>query len=128
MVRRVGLTTDFESVRSALDAVTVVGDTSLRDALFLALHTAAPEATRTLLLIFTDGADTSSLLLADEVLVSVRVAAHDQILPCMLSVQMKNAIPGARLAIAPGEAHELPLSNPGAANPIMLAFLRQKPL
>jgi hypothetical protein len=51
MVRRVGLTTDFESVRSALDAVTVVGDTSFRDALFLALHTAAPEATRPLLLI-----------------------------------------------------------------------------
>jgi hypothetical protein len=74
MVRRVGLTTDFESVRSALDAVTVVGDTSLRDALFLALHTAAPEATRPLLLIFTDGADTSSLLLADEVPESVRDA------------------------------------------------------
>ena len=49
-------------------------DTSLRDALFLALHTAAPEATRPLLLIFTDGADTSSLLLADEVLESVRDA------------------------------------------------------
>ena len=74
MVRRVGLTTDFESVRSALDAVTVVGDTSLRDALFLALHTAAPEATRPLLLIFTDGADTSGLLLADEMLESVRDA------------------------------------------------------
>jgi hypothetical protein len=43
MVRRVGVTTDFESVRSALDAVTVVGDTSLRDALFLALRRAAPE-------------------------------------------------------------------------------------
>ena len=27
-----------------------------------------------------------------------------------------------------GEAHELPLANPAAANPIMLAFLRQKPL
>jgi Mg-chelatase subunit ChlD len=67
MVRRVGLTTNFESVRSALDAVTAVGDTSLRDALFLALHTAVPEASRPLLLIFTDGADTSSLRLADEV-------------------------------------------------------------
>jgi hypothetical protein len=74
MVRRVGLTTDFESVHSALDAVTVVGDTSLRDALFLALHTAAPEATRPLLLIFTDRADTSGLLSADEMLESVRDA------------------------------------------------------
>jgi len=40
MVRRVGLTTDFESVRSELDA------------------------TRPLLLLFTDGADTSGLLFA----------------------------------------------------------------
>jgi hypothetical protein len=53
MVRQVGLTTDFESVRSALDAVTVVGDTSLQDVPFPALHTAAPEATRPLLLIGT---------------------------------------------------------------------------
>src|SRR5262249_21464145 len=36
------------------------------------VHTAAPEATRPLLLFFTDGADTSSLLLADGVLESVR--------------------------------------------------------
>ena len=56
MVRPVGLTTNFESVRSGLDSVMAVGDTSLRDALFLALQTAAPEATRPLLLIFTDGA------------------------------------------------------------------------
>jgi pimeloyl-ACP methyl ester carboxylesterase len=39
-----------------------------------------------------------------------------------------NAIPRARLEIVPGEAHELPLANPAAANPIMLAFLGQKPL
>ena len=71
MVRRGGLTTDFASVRSALNAVTVVGDTSLRDALFLALHTAAPEATRPLFLIFTDGAGTSCPLR----LTAFRVAA-----------------------------------------------------
>ena len=47
-----------------------IGGTSL----FLALQTAAPEATRPLLLIFTDGAETASLLLADEVLESVRHA------------------------------------------------------
>lgn len=52
---------------------------------------------------------------------------HDLVL-LPYATEMKNAIPGARLEIVPGEAHELPLSNPGAANPIMLAFLRQKPL
>jgi len=73
--RPVGLTTNFESVRSALDAVTTtVGDTSLRDALFLALQTAAPEVTRPLLLIFTVVADASSLLLADQVTESERHA------------------------------------------------------
>jgi VWFA-related protein len=39
VVRRVALTENFESVRSALHEVTAAGDTSLRDALFLALHT-----------------------------------------------------------------------------------------
>jgi Ca-activated chloride channel family protein len=74
VARPVALTTNFESVRSALHAITGAGDTSLRDALFLALQTAPHEATRPLLLIFTDGADTSSWLSADEVLESVRHA------------------------------------------------------
>lgn len=74
VARRVALTTNVESVRSALHAITGAGDTSLRDALFLALHTRPPDATRPLLLIFTDGADTSSFLSADEVLESVRHA------------------------------------------------------
>lgn len=52
---------------------------------------------------------------------------HDLVL-LPYATEMKNAIPGARLEIVPGEAHELPLANPAAANPIMLAFLRQKPL
>jgi pimeloyl-ACP methyl ester carboxylesterase len=52
---------------------------------------------------------------------------HDLVL-LPYATEMKNAIPGARLEIVPGEAHELPLANPTAANPIMLAFLKQKPL
>ncbi|HEY1913502.1 MAG TPA: VWA domain-containing protein [Vicinamibacterales bacterium] len=70
----VELTTNFESVRSALHALTGAADTSLRDALFLALQTRPHEATRPLVLIFTDGADTSSWLSPDEVLESVRHA------------------------------------------------------
>jgi pimeloyl-ACP methyl ester carboxylesterase len=49
---------------------------------------------------------------------------HDLILR-PYAEEMKNAIPGARLEIVKGEGHELPLSNPAVANPIMLAFLRQ---
>ena len=74
VARPVVLTTNFETVRSALQAITGTGATSLRDALFLALQTRPHEATRPLLLIFTDGADTSSWLSADEVLESVRHA------------------------------------------------------
>ena len=74
VARRVALTTNFASVRSALHEVTATGDTSLRDAVFLALQTRPHEATRPLLLIFTDGGDTSSWLSADEVLESVRRA------------------------------------------------------
>ena len=51
---------------------------------------------------------------------------HDLVL-LPYATEMKNAIPGARLEIIPGEGHELPLANPAAANPVMLAFLRQKP-
>jgi pimeloyl-ACP methyl ester carboxylesterase len=49
---------------------------------------------------------------------------HDLILR-PYAEEMKNAIPGARLEIVKGEGHELPMSNPAAVNPIMLAFLRQ---
>jgi len=49
---------------------------------------------------------------------------HDLVL-LPYATEMKNAIPGARLEIVPGEGHELPLANPAKANPIILAFLRQ---
>jgi pimeloyl-ACP methyl ester carboxylesterase len=49
---------------------------------------------------------------------------HDLVL-LPYATEMKNAIPGARLEIIPGEGHELPLANPAKANPVMLAFLRQ---
>ena len=48
---------------------------------------------------------------------------HDLVL-LPYATAMKNAIPGARLEIVPGEGHELPLANPAKANPIMLSFLR----
>jgi len=74
VARPVAWTGNLESVRSALHAITAAGDTSLRDAVSLALHTTPHDTTRPLLLIFTDGDDTSSWLSADEVLESVRHA------------------------------------------------------
>jgi uncharacterized protein YegL len=74
VARPVALTTNFEVVRSALHAITGAGDTTLRDAVFLGLQTSPPAATRSLLLVFTDGDDTSSWLSDDEVLEAVRHA------------------------------------------------------
>jgi VWFA-related protein len=74
VARPVALTTNFEVVRSALHAITAAGDTTLRDAVFLGLQTSPPAATRSLLLVFTDGDDTSSWLSTDEALESVRHA------------------------------------------------------
>jgi VWFA-related protein len=74
VARPVASTTNFEVVRSALHAITGAGDTTLRDAVFLGLQTSPPAATRSLLLVFTDGEDTSSWLSDDEVLEAVRHA------------------------------------------------------
>jgi len=68
VARPVALTTNFDSVRSALHAITGAGDTTLRDAVFLGLQTSPPAGTRSLMLIFTDGDDTSSWLSDDDVL------------------------------------------------------------
>ena len=48
---------------------------------------------------------------------------HDLVLQ-PYAMQMKGAIPGARLEIVRGEDHMLPLANPDAANRLMLSFLR----
>jgi VWFA-related protein len=74
VVRPIALTPHFELVRGALHAITAYGHTRLRDALFLALHTTPHDTTRPLLLIFTDGLDTSSWSSEDDVLDSVRHA------------------------------------------------------
>lgn len=42
------------------------------------------------------------------------------------ATEIQHAIPGARLEIIPGEKHEVPLANPAAVNPMMLAFLKEK--
>jgi pimeloyl-ACP methyl ester carboxylesterase len=49
---------------------------------------------------------------------------HDLVL-LPYATAMKEAIPGARLVVVPGEGHRLPLASPGKANPIMLDFLSQ---
>jgi VWFA-related protein len=57
---KVPLTDDIGRVKRAVAAVRGAGATSLRDAVALALETPRAEGTRTLILVFSDGADTIS--------------------------------------------------------------------
>lgn len=56
------LTSDIGRVRRAIGAITPNGDTALFDAAFAGLEVADADAGRSLLLLFTDGADTASYL------------------------------------------------------------------
>ena len=71
---RVALTEDKAAVRAALAAMTPRGATALRDAVQLALTLQTHDRSRPLILIFTDGADTTSWLTADAVLDTARRA------------------------------------------------------
>jgi Ca-activated chloride channel homolog len=71
---RVATTDDKASVHQALDALRPGGSTALRDAVQLALTLRTHDRTRPLVLIFTDGDDTTSWLTEDAVLDSARRA------------------------------------------------------
>jgi VWFA-related protein len=69
---REGLTSDLDSVRTALGAVRGEGDTSLVDGSYAAMMFAGKDVGRSLLILFSDGLDTASWLSADAVLESAR--------------------------------------------------------
>jgi VWFA-related protein len=62
------LTTDVASVQSALAAAVNTGQTSLVDGTYAAIMVGESDAGRALLIVFSDGVDTSSWLRADAVL------------------------------------------------------------
>ncbi|MBZ5496981.1 MAG: VWA domain-containing protein [Acidobacteriia bacterium] len=63
-----GLTTDLGRVRLALDQAQPFGNTSVIDASYAGLIVGESDAGRPLLIVFSDGLDTSSWLTSDEVL------------------------------------------------------------
>ena len=71
----VPMTDDVNQVVERLRTIEPTGSTALRDAVQLALDLRPRDRTRTLLLVFTDGEDTSSWLSASAVLDSARRAA-----------------------------------------------------
>lgn len=71
----VPMTEDVNQVVERLRTIEPTGSTALRDAVQIALDLRPRDRTRTLLLVFTDGQDTSSWLSASAVLDSARRAA-----------------------------------------------------
>jgi Ca-activated chloride channel homolog len=65
---RAALTGDTATLRRSVDTLDANGSTALRDAAFAALALRTAEATRTLVLLFSDGLDTASILSEDRVL------------------------------------------------------------
>jgi VWFA-related protein len=68
------LTGDIPRVREALDAVEPIGQTSLVDGTSAAIALSGSDVGRSLLIVFSDGVDTSSFLSSDVVLQSARRA------------------------------------------------------
>jgi VWFA-related protein len=66
------LTADVAAVRAALDRLQPAGGTALIDGAYSALMLAGRDAGRDLVVVFSDGLDTSSILPADRVLESAR--------------------------------------------------------
>jgi VWFA-related protein len=69
---RVPMAHDFDAIRSALKSIRGNGATALRDAVHLALELQPHDRTRPLVLVFTDGLDTTSWLSEDAVIDSAR--------------------------------------------------------
>ena len=73
-VRRVPLTTDLDGIRAALDTATADGYTALIDATQAALLMGATDASRTVVMVFSDGVDTASYTRANVVVETARRA------------------------------------------------------
>ena len=71
---RLPMTSDRARLRAELQRLTSGGSTALRDAVYLAIQLRPPERTRSLILLFTDGHDTSSWLTEADVIESVQRA------------------------------------------------------
>lgn len=68
----VPLTANQEQMKSAIASLRANGATSIHDALFMAVELSARDETRPLILLFSDGADTSSWLAQSDILEWVR--------------------------------------------------------
>jgi VWFA-related protein len=71
---KIPLTSDFTAVRKALQGIEPAGQTSVLDGVYVALTATLDQSARFLIVVCTDGADTTSWLLPSEVLEAARRA------------------------------------------------------
>jgi Ca-activated chloride channel family protein len=69
---RSALTADASRIGAALDEATASGDTAVRDASYAAMVMAESDASRALVMIFSDGIDTASVLTNDTVMTTAK--------------------------------------------------------
>jgi VWFA-related protein len=74
VIRAVAMTTDLAAVRQAVSDVSTIAETSLVDAAVAALLVGESDAGRTLVVVFSDGVDTTSFLSAPSALATARRA------------------------------------------------------
>jgi VWFA-related protein len=72
VVPRIALTTDLSAVRAELSRIEPAGDTAIMDGIYLALTATLAQTGRSLVVVCTDGYDTTSWLQPDEVLESAK--------------------------------------------------------
>lgn len=93
----VPLTNDHARLQAALSALTASGSTSLRDATFAGLTLEAEDTARTLLIVFSDGDDTSSWLTPPRVMDAARhsdVVVYGVLAPSLRTIV--TTLPGGR--------------------------------
>jgi VWFA-related protein len=69
---QVPMTASFNALQGALTSLSAAGATALRDAVYLAMTAQGHQGTRSLLLVFSDGADTASWLADAQVIAAAR--------------------------------------------------------
>ena len=94
------LTADTATLRGSVNALDAGGSTALRDAAFAALALRTADATRTLVLLFSDGLDTASILSEDQVL---EIARRSDATVYAIGIREARVVPRSGVAI-PNEA------------------------
>jgi VWFA-related protein len=107
---RIGLTSDLAAVRAQLRGITPRGETAIMDGTYVALTQTLSQSGRSLVVVCTDGYDTSSWLLPEEVLESARRSSA--VIYAVTAAEARRRSPLKDLTDATG-GHMLPVATGG---------------